>query len=38
MSRFCNIASISSQPEGLIAAVRSAKVWGTVCFVGERSC
>src|ERR1700740_2617455 len=25
----------SSQPEGRIAAVRSAKVWGTVCFVGE---
>ena len=27
----------SSQPEGRIAAVRSAKVWGTVCFVGERN-
>ena len=25
------------QPEGRIAAVRSAKVWGTVCFVGERN-
>ncbi len=25
----------SGQPEGRIAAVRSAKVWGTVCFVGE---
>jgi threonine dehydrogenase-like Zn-dependent dehydrogenase len=25
----------SSQPEGRIAAIRSAKVWGTVCFVGE---
>src|SRR3954471_20420150 len=27
----------SSQPEGRIAAVRSAKVWGTVAFVGERN-
>ena len=27
----------SSQPEGRIAAVRSAKVWGAVCFVGERN-
>ena len=27
----------SSQPEGRIAAVRSAKVWGTICFVGERN-
>src|SRR5579875_3595096 len=27
----------SSQPEGRIAAVRSAKVWGTCCFVGERN-
>ena len=27
----------SSQPEGRIAAVRSAKVWGTVCFVCERN-
>jgi threonine dehydrogenase-like Zn-dependent dehydrogenase len=25
----------SGQPDGRIAAVRSAKVWGTVCFVGE---
>jgi threonine dehydrogenase-like Zn-dependent dehydrogenase len=25
----------SAQPEGRIAAIRSAKVWGTVCFVGE---
>jgi D-arabinose 1-dehydrogenase-like Zn-dependent alcohol dehydrogenase len=25
----------SGQPEGRIAAVRSAKVWGTACFVGE---
>ena len=37
MSRFCTIASISSQLEGGIAAVRSAKLWGTVCFVGERN-
>jgi aryl-alcohol dehydrogenase len=27
----------SSQPEGRISAVRSAKVWGTVVFVGERN-
>jgi 2-desacetyl-2-hydroxyethyl bacteriochlorophyllide A dehydrogenase len=27
----------SSQPEGRIAAVRSTKVWGTTCFVGERN-
>ena len=27
----------SSQPEGRIAAVRGAKVWGTACFVGERN-
>src|ERR1700680_962191 len=27
----------SSQPEGRISAVRSAKVWGTVAFVGERN-
>src|SRR6185312_12715196 len=26
----------SGTPEGRVAAVRSAKVWGTVCFVGER--
>ena len=25
----------SGQPDGRVAAVRSAKVWGTVCFVGE---
>jgi threonine dehydrogenase-like Zn-dependent dehydrogenase len=25
----------SGQPDGRIAAVRSAKVWGTACFVGE---
>jgi hypothetical protein len=37
MSRFCTIASISSQLEGGIAAVRSANLWGTVCFVGERN-
>ncbi len=27
----------SSAPEGRIAAIRSAKVWGTMCFVGERN-
>ncbi|MBV9863246.1 MAG: zinc-binding dehydrogenase [Alphaproteobacteria bacterium] len=27
----------SGSPEGRIAAVRSAKVWGTACFVGERN-
>jgi threonine dehydrogenase-like Zn-dependent dehydrogenase len=27
----------SSQPEGRSAAIRSAKVWGTTCFVGERN-
>ncbi|MGH7044659.1 MAG: zinc-binding dehydrogenase, partial [Acetobacteraceae bacterium] len=27
----------SSQPEGRIAAIRSTKVWGTMCFVGERN-
>src|SRR5215472_13285363 len=27
----------SSQPEGRISAVRSTKVWGTTCFVGERN-
>jgi threonine dehydrogenase-like Zn-dependent dehydrogenase len=27
----------SSQPEGRIAGMPSAKVWGTVCFVGERN-
>jgi threonine dehydrogenase-like Zn-dependent dehydrogenase len=27
----------SSQPEGRIAAIRSCKVWGTMCFVGERN-
>ena len=27
----------SSAPEGPIAAIRSAKVWGTMCFVGERN-
>ena len=27
----------SSQPEGRSATVRSAKVWGTACFVGERN-
>ena len=27
----------SSQPEGRVSAVRSAKVWGTVAFVGERN-
>jgi threonine dehydrogenase-like Zn-dependent dehydrogenase len=26
----------SGTPDGRLAAVRSAKVWGTVCFVGER--
>jgi threonine dehydrogenase-like Zn-dependent dehydrogenase len=27
----------SSAPEGRIAAIRSTKVWGTMCFVGERN-
>jgi threonine dehydrogenase-like Zn-dependent dehydrogenase len=27
----------SSQPEGRLAAIRGAKVWGTTCFVGERN-
>jgi len=27
----------SGTPEGRIAAVRAAKVWGTTCFVGERN-
>ena len=27
----------SGAPEGRVAAVRSATVWGTVCFVGERN-
>ena len=27
----------SSSPEGRISAIRSAKVWGTMCFVGERN-
>ena len=27
----------SSQPEARLAAVKSAKVWGTACFVGERN-
>jgi threonine dehydrogenase-like Zn-dependent dehydrogenase len=27
----------SGVPEGRVAAVRSAKVWGTCCFVGERN-
>ncbi|MGH7097725.1 MAG: zinc-dependent alcohol dehydrogenase family protein [Stellaceae bacterium] len=27
----------SSQPEGRSATVRSARVWGTACFVGERN-
>jgi threonine dehydrogenase-like Zn-dependent dehydrogenase len=27
----------SASPEGRIAAVRGAKVWGTCCFVGERN-
>ena len=27
----------SSQPEGRISAIRAVKVWGTMCFVGERN-
>ncbi|MEO9190294.1 MAG: zinc-binding dehydrogenase [Acetobacteraceae bacterium] len=27
----------SSQPEGRISAIRAVRVWGTMCFVGERN-